>query len=159
MSGQPVKISFIGYPRVGKTTLIELISGKKPRLNYFPTIGLDLKRISFEEHEIALWDLAGHKNFLPMWSQFITGSILIFVITDSTPQNVLQSKMIIEWLKRKDSFNILAIANKQDLEGAMSADRVANVLDVPTYPLVAVEPSERGDFLQLLRKLLSKLFR
>jgi hypothetical protein len=49
-------------------------------------------------------------------------------------------------LARKQNTRIIAIANKQDMDGHMSAERVENILQVPTYPMVAIEEKNKENF-------------
>ncbi|MFX0137974.1 MAG: hypothetical protein ACFFDN_30310, partial [Candidatus Hodarchaeota archaeon] len=65
---------------------------------------------------------------------------------DSTPKNVLQTKQMVDMLARKQNTRIIAIANKQDMDGHMSAKRVENLLQVPTYPMVAIEEKNKDNF-------------
>ncbi len=76
-------------------------------------------------------------------------------MTDSSPTGVLKTRMIIDWLKKRednggDEMSIIAIANKQDLPGAMKAKRVEDVLHVPTYPMVAIDTQYREELLELI---------
>ncbi|MHA1783651.1 MAG: ADP-ribosylation factor-like protein [Candidatus Helarchaeota archaeon] len=151
-----VKVSFIGYPAVGKSTLMKLLAGASPSLDYMPTMGLDFGSVKLGEHEIKLWDIGGQRQFEPLWNSFLQGSYLAVVVTDSTPQNVLQSKQIIDFIIRKNSkCRIIAIANKQDMDGKMKAKTVEDVLQVPTYPIVAIEEQnqEKMKFI-LIKELL-----
>ena len=66
-------------------------------------------------------------------------------VTDSTPKNVLQTKQMVNMLARKQNTRIIAIANKQDMDGHMSAERVENLLQVPTYPMVAIEEKNKDN--------------
>ncbi|MHA1595476.1 MAG: ADP-ribosylation factor-like protein [Candidatus Baldrarchaeia archaeon] len=152
-----VKVSFVGLPGVGKTTIIKLLTGAPPPLEYRPTIGFDLGKISFGEHEVSLFDLAGHERFRTLWPQILKGSTLVILVTDSTPVNVLQSKKILEELKKIDGYRVIAIANKQDLPGAMKPNRVQDLLEVPTYGLVAIDPRERVKMYHILMKEFKKL--
>ncbi len=155
--GVSVKVSFLGYPSVGKSTLIKLLSGQVPPLDYKPTIGLDFGSLQFGEHEVKLWDIGGQSAFQPFWNQYLNGSYLVFVVTDSTPQNVLQTKQLVEWLNREHKgVRVIALANKQDIDGHFSAERVENVLHVPTYGITAIEPRERDKLYYILVKELLK---
>jgi small GTP-binding protein len=155
--GVSVKVSFLGYPSVGKSTLIKLLSGYIPSLDYKPTIGLDFGSLQFGEHEVKLWDIGGQSAFQPFWNNYLNGSYLVFVVTDSTPQNVLQTKQLIEWLNRtQKGVRVVALANKQDIDGHFDAKRVANVLQVPTYGLVGIEPHQREKLQFILIKELLK---
>ena len=138
-----VKVSFIGTPAVGKSTLMKLLAGTSPSLDYIPTMGLDFGSVKLGEHEIKLWDIGGQKQFESLWNSFLQGSYLTVVVTDSSPQNVLQSKRIVDMLVRKKNCRVIAIANKQDMEGHLNSKRVEDVLHVPTYPIVAIEENNQ----------------
>lgn len=141
------KIAFIGYPRVGKSTLLKMATGFKPPLEYKPTIGLDIGKMNLcNSVKGVLWDIGGQKNFKPLWDSFLEGADLIVTVTDSTPTNVLQTKQILDMVVRKHNTRIIAIANKQDQDGRMDAKRVEDVLQVPTYPMVAIEEKNQDNF-------------
>ncbi len=154
-----IKIAFVGYPAVGKTSIINLLLGKAPQLEYKPTIGLDFGqrfiKSTLGEHELNLWDFGGQSNFWPKWNFYLLATKLCIVVTDSSPTGVLKTRMIIDWLKKRednggDEMSIIAIANKQDLPGAMKAKRVEDVLHVPTYPMVAIDTQYREELLELI---------
>ena len=148
-----VKVSFIGCPAVGKSTLMKLLAGATPSLDYYPTMGLDFGSVKLGEHEIKLWDIGGQKKFEPLWNAFLQGTYLAVVVTDSSPQNVLQSKQIVDMILRKNSnCRIIAIANKQDVDGSMKAQRVEDVLQVPTYPIIAIEEQNQEKIKYILIK-------
>lgn len=155
--GVSVKVSFLGAPSVGKSTLIKLLSGQLPPLEYKPTIGLDFGSLQFGEHEVKLWDIGGQEAFKPFWNQYLNGSYLVCVVTDSTPQNVLQTKQLIEWLGRtQKNARVIALANKQDIDGHFNAKRVENVLQVPTYGITAIDPKQKEKlYYVLIKELLS----
>ncbi|MHA1301033.1 MAG: ADP-ribosylation factor-like protein [Candidatus Helarchaeota archaeon] len=145
------KIAFIGYPRVGKSTLLKMASGNRPPLDYKPTIGLDLGNMRLcDSVNGVIWDIGGQKNFQPLWDSFLSGADLVVTVTDSTPKNVLQTKQIVDMIARKHNARIIAIANKQDQDGHMNAKRVEDVLQVPTYPMVAIEEKNKDNFQMII---------
>ena len=155
-----IKVAFIGYPKVGKTSMINLLLGKAPQLEYRPTIGLNFGQKMIKsmlgEHELNLWDFGGQKNFWPMYNSYLLNTKLCVVVTNSTAKGVLQTKMIIDWLNKRDenggdNMRIIAMANKQDLPGAMAAERVENVLRVTTYPVIAIDPFYRENVIEILK--------
>ena len=151
------KVAFIGFPKVGKSTLLKMATGFKPPLDYKPTIGLDLGNMKLcNTVSSVIWDIGGQKNFQPLWDGFLEGANLIVTVTDSTPQNVLQTKQIIESLTRKHNTRIIAVANKQDQDGHMDAKRVEDVLNVPTYPMVAIEEKNKENFKMVIIEELIK---
>ena len=60
------------------------------------------------------------------------------------------SKTLVE-----DSCEIVALANKQDLQGHMSADRVEDILHIPTFPMVAIDKNNRQRVVELINTLMS----
>ncbi|MHA1794306.1 MAG: ADP-ribosylation factor-like protein [Promethearchaeota archaeon] len=150
------KVSFLGAPAVGKTTLLKLLSGQQIPNQYIPTQGFDRKFVEFNGNSIFTWDFGGQRGFLPFYRDYFMGSDLIIVVTDSTPINVLKTKQLVEWARKihedESDCNIIAIANKQDLNGHMSADRVANVLGIPAYPMIATNTRNREELLKIIKR-------
>ncbi|GAB4308084.1 MAG: hypothetical protein Kow0069_06030 [Promethearchaeota archaeon] len=147
------KISFVGLPAVGKTTLLKLLTGRTIDGTYVPTQGFDLGRVRFGRHVIRAWDFGGQKKFVKVHlEQFVYGSDVVFVVTDSTPRNVLASRELVEFVRELagDECRIVALANKQDLPGHMAASRVEDVLQVPVHPTVALDPSCREKVAQII---------
>ncbi len=158
-----VKITFIGAPAVGKTTMLKLLSEETIDRLYLPTHGFDLKTVKFNDYYLRIWDLAGQKNYLKTYSKdYLLGSDIIFIVTDSTPRNVLTSRDLINYACHfvgKDC-PIIAIANKQDLvkrDGRMDAKRVEDILRVKTHGLTAINPSERLRLVKIIKKELDKV--
>jgi small GTP-binding protein len=154
------KCAILGAPAVGKTTLLKLLEGKDITGQYIPTQGFDRGAIKMgRNNKIVAWDFGGQAAFYDFWKQYILGSDIIVVVTDSTPVNVLQTKQLIEWAKRlteDDDTNIIAIANKQDLPDAMSPDRVSNLLGVPAYPLIATDTDNQEKMYAILKQSLKR---
>lgn len=152
------KISIIGTPAVGKTTLTKLIRGQQISGKYNPTMGFNLKSTNISQVKFNLWDFGGQKSFLKQHlTKYIHGSDIIFVVTDSTPKNVLTTKELLEHSKSlvEDSCEIVAIANKQDLEGHLSPERIEDVLQISTFPMVAIDKNNRMRIVELIDTLMN----
>ncbi len=154
--GKLSKISFIGCPAVGKTTLMKLLTCKKMSGHYTPTQGFDLATLNLDGTSFKIWDFGGQKAYIKnQMKQFIVGSDIIFVVTDSTPKNVLTTKELVEYAQELDSnTRIVALANKQDLPGHMSPSRVEDVLHIPTFPSIAISEEQREYLLNVILKLI-----
>ena len=57
-----VKISFVGAPADGKTTILKLLSEKTIDRTYIPTMGLDQKTVKFGKFNLKVWDFGGKKH-------------------------------------------------------------------------------------------------
>jgi len=158
-----VKITLIGSPAVGKTTMLRLLARETIDKLYFPTHGLDLKTVKFDDYILRVWDLAGQESYFKTYSKdYLLGTDIIFIVTDSSPRNVLNSRELINYACHfvGKECPIIAIANKQDLvktDGRMDAKRVEDILHVKTYGLTAINPSERIRLMNIIKKELDQI--
>jgi small GTP-binding protein len=155
-----LKVSLVGEGGVGKTTLLKLLKEGDPPTEYVPTIALSIEQIEatrYGTYKIILWDFAGQERFRRLWAIYFRGSDIVFLITDSTLNNVLATKAILDII-RKDApgVPVWAIANKQDLEGALSPSLVERLLGVPTFGMVAVNPEKRAEMMRILLDAVEK---
>ena len=159
------KISFIGYPAVGKTTMLKLLSKDNLDKMYIPTQGFDLKTVKLGKYHIKVWDHGGQTSYLSNLEDYLAGSDIVFIVTDSTPRNVLNSKKLIEITNKllDDECPIIAIANKQDLckneEGRMSQKLVEDLLQIKTFGLTAINSTERLKLLKIIENELNQILK
>ncbi|MFO8020071.1 MAG: ADP-ribosylation factor-like protein [Promethearchaeia archaeon] len=160
-----VKISLIGQPGVGKTTMMKLIAEKEINRVYLPTQGFDLKTVKFGNYNLKVWDFGGQKNYLKRYmKEYLIGSDLVFIVTDSSPRNVLTSRELIDFTNNivGSECKIVAVANKQDLvkkDGRMSSSRVEDVLHVETLGLTAIDPSQRSKLMKHIKTELENVLK
>ncbi len=150
-----VKVAILGYAGVGKTTTLHLLRGETLPLIHDPTIGVSIKKLpeEVENANIVLWDLAGQSRFSILWAKMIANAQVVIIVTDSTLENVLRSKKLVSLVKEEvPDAKIIGIANKQDLPTALTAERVGQILGIPTYELVAIDISYRDRLIQIIRK-------
>jgi len=158
-----IKITLIGSPAVGKTTMLRLLARETIDKLYLPTHGLDLKTVKFDDYILRVWDLAGQESYFKTYSKdYLLGTDIIFIVTDSSPRNVLNSRELINYACHfvGKECPIIAIANKQDLvktDGRMEAKRVEDILHVKTYGLTAINPSERIRLMNIIKKELDQI--
>ena len=121
-------------------------------------MGFNLKSANIDEVKFNIWDFGGQKQFLKQHlTKYVHGSDIIFVVTDSTPKNVLTTKELLEHARNlvDDSCEIVAIANKQDLPGHLDPGRVEDVLQTSTFPMVAIDKSNRARMVELINTLMN----
>lgn len=158
-----MKITFIGSPAVGKTTMLKLLSKNSVDRLYLPTHGFDLKTVKLDDYYLKVWDMGGQRSYFKAYSKdYLLGSDVIFIVTDSTPRNVLNSRELINYATHfvGKECPIIAIANKQDLQksdGRMSPNRVEDILRVKTYGFSAINPHNRIKLMDIIRKELKQI--
>ena len=152
------KISLVGSPAVGKSTLTKMIRGQQISGKYNPTMGFNLGSTVVKGISFRLWDFGGQKAFIKQHlSKYLQGSDIVFVITDSTPKNVLTTKELLDHCKTlvDEGCEVVAIANKQDMPGHMTPERVEDVLQIPTFPMIAIDKNNRQRMVELINTLMS----
>ena len=134
-----LKIVLLGSGGVGKTTISKLLKGETIPIEHIPTIGAGISELLISgEVKLMVWDIAGQNRFRQIWEDFISGADIIFLVTDSTPDNLKETKTIYLLYKEKvePNCNFYAIANKQDLPNAISPKAVEEELNIKTKKLL-----------------------
>ncbi len=142
-----VKVALMGSGFAGKSTIIRLLTDGTPKLetNYHPTAGMDCGTLTLNDRtKVTLVEMGGQSHFEFLWPEFMKGSSMVVVVTESTPKAVLQTRQLLEKYKAElAGRRVIAIANKQDIPGSMKPESVQDLLGIPTYGLVAIDPKER----------------
>jgi small GTP-binding protein len=142
-----VKVALMGSGFAGKSTLIRLLTDKTKKLDckYSPTAGMDCGTITLDNNtKVTLVEMGGQTHFEFLWSDFMKGSKMVVVVTESSPKAVLKTRQLLtKYRQQLDGMKLIAIANKQDLPGSMKPESVQDLLGIPTYGMVAIDPKER----------------
>ena len=149
------KAVLIGEAGVGKSTLSRMLRCK-PVANFrrTPTIGVNIEQVKTDNGNMCLWDLGGQRRFQFMWDEFMRGSELTILVTDSSAANVMMTKDIIERHMNNSAAKIIAIANKQDLKGTMKPGEIEAALGVPTFGMIGIDSQNEKKLKQIIEKSL-----
>jgi len=155
----PVKVCLAGHGGTGKTTLLELATmpSKGPPQEYIPTFFGDkaLLKADFDPYIFSMFDLGGQDRFVQEWSKIIRSGSMVVIVTDSTQENIDWTKRVAYPVLKSELpyARVIAIANKQDLPGALSPEVVGKRLGIPSYGMQANQANFRDRWLQLLKSL------
>ncbi|MFW9793151.1 MAG: ADP-ribosylation factor-like protein [Candidatus Thorarchaeota archaeon] len=155
------KVSFVGSGGVGKSTLLRLLFGKEPAPGgYVPTINVAVdssETIQFGTFLVTVWDFAGQAVFQDLWSFYFSGTDVIFLITDSSFRNVMQTKSLLRNIRKEaPAVPLFIIANKQDLPESMKSEKIKRLLGAPTFAMVATDKTRREEFIRLMLEVSAK---
>ncbi|HUX98011.1 MAG TPA: ADP-ribosylation factor-like protein [Candidatus Deferrimicrobium sp.] len=149
------KVSVMGLPGVGKSSLIKLLSDQSVPHEYVPTVGIDFGDTKIGNFKVSLWDLGGQDQFRFMWDSFVPGSSTILLVTDSTIAGVQKTKELVAKYSNFKGAKLLVIANKQDLPGALSPSEVESILGAETHGLVALNANSKSYLFKVLQQQFS----
>ncbi len=146
------KVCFLGNSGVGKSSLVSLLQGRDVLKERSPTVGLEIETTNLGPlGKYSVWDFGGQERYKFMWQDFLRGAGLTVLVTDSTEEDISKSKEIYERLSRNIGSKIIAIANKQDLPGALSANDIQKKLGgIKTYGMSAIRKELRGRIKNIL---------
>ncbi|MFX1538629.1 MAG: ADP-ribosylation factor family protein [Promethearchaeota archaeon] len=134
---QTVKVSWLGLDHAGKTTIIRrLTEGEFDETINQRTLGMNVDEIKTGRVKMVTWDIGGQETFRDsLWMSYMEGSMGVVFVVDSADHRRFPEARRELWRyvirnKRVTDIPILVLANKQDLEGALSAGQVARSLDL-----------------------------
>jgi small GTP-binding protein len=149
------KIAVVGFAGVGKTTIKKLIKMDEIPLQHVPTITGEIATIKIGKLFFRLFDFAGQEQFRFLWKSFIKESDAVLIVTDSTKENVDNSKFFLELRAEEVPYARAAIiGNKQDIPGALSIGEIEAVTGLRTYPMVANRKENRNKMIRIIADIL-----
>ncbi|XP_073297771.1 uncharacterized protein [Primulina huaijiensis] len=133
-------VLILGIDKAGKTTLLERLKSQYSNLEglppdrIVPTVGLNIGRVEVSNTKLVFWDLGGQPGLRSIWEKYYEEAhAVIFVVDAACPSRFEDSKSALEKVLRHEDLQgapLLILANKQDLEEAVSSDELARYLDL-----------------------------
>lgn len=153
-------IALAGGTGVGKTSLLHLLMGKEPPASDTPTIALNtelIERIRFGNYELVVFDFAGQEQYRKLWD--FSGANLVFLLTDSTLVNIVESNKILAGVTAKyPETPLVVVANKQDKSEALDPSAISKVMQREVHTMVAIDLAFRESLLRLIIRILCDQF-
>lgn len=123
-----LKITIVGLPNAGKTTLVRAISGEDTEAPTVPTIGARSSSTRVENVDFVVYDIGGHQMNEYLWTVYSkTSNAILYVLDAADQEAIAASDLQLESLMKNEelsSIPILVIANKEDLPEALKTNEI-----------------------------------
>ncbi|CAD5120819.1 DgyrCDS9377 [Dimorphilus gyrociliatus] len=101
-------------------------------LLFFTAIGFNVETVTFKNLKFQVWDLGGQTSIRPYWRCYYSNTDAIIYVVDSMDRDRIgiSKQELISMLEEDELKNaiLVVLANKQDIEGAMSVSEVSQAL-------------------------------
>lgn len=141
-----LKISFIGLDQAGKSSVLKRILDEDFNEFYNKrTVGMEVFKIDTSGLQFIAWDIGGQQAFREtVWQTYLLGSKAIIYVIDATDLKRLQeAKAELEKYvfnnSTLSSVPVLILANKQDLNPALSSEEIELFLKLKQYQTGAIK--------------------
>ena len=134
-SEKELRLLMVGLDNAGKTTIVKRINGEDVS-TISPTLGFNIKTMSFLGYRLNIWDVGGQKTLRSYWRNYYEATDgLVWVVDSADGRRMHDCKEELHTLLSEEKLagaSLLILANKQDIPGALSKDEIAVVLGLET---------------------------
>merc|ERR1712141_519341 len=122
------RILILGLDNAGKTTILYRLQVDEV-VQTIPTIGFNVETVKYKNIKFQVWDLGGQTSIRPYWRCYYPNTNAIIYVVDSADRDrmgISKQELVsmLEEEELKDAV-LVVLANKQDIEGAMTVTEVA----------------------------------
>ena len=124
-----VRILMVGLDAAGKTTILyQLKMGETVKT--IPTIGFNVETLDYKGLNFTVWDVGGQDKIRVLWKHYYQNTDGLIFVVDSNDRDRIEDaaeelkKMLAE--EELKDCAVLVMANKQDLNGALSPNDVTD---------------------------------
>ncbi|KAF8334917.1 GTP-binding protein [Cantharellus anzutake] len=128
-----MRILFLGLDNAGKTTILKRLNGDDIG-SVSPTLGFEIKTFIHGKYTLNIWDVGGQRTLRPYWRNYFEQTdALVWVVDSSDRLRMQDCKEELHSLLQEDRLagaSLIVLANKQDLNGAMTDAEIKEALDL-----------------------------
>jgi len=122
-----------GLDNAGKTTILKRLNGDNIN-DTSPTLGFEIKTFIHGKYTLNIWDVGGQRTLRPYWRNYFEQTDALVWVVDSADQiRMSDCRDELHSLLKEDRLvgaSLLVLANKQDLEGAMTDSEISEALQL-----------------------------
>ncbi|CAF1090173.1 unnamed protein product [Rotaria magnacalcarata] len=134
----PKRIIMLGLDNAGKTTILYRMK-RTEDFHTVPTIGFNVETISpCRGISLTVWDVGGQDHLRTLWHHYfdnVDGLVFVIDSTDSRRLHIARAEL--EGIYQHDAMThvpLIVLANKQDTDDALSAEDIAEKLNLLAWP-------------------------
>lgn len=156
------KVLVTGPYNAGKSSFVQALSTTSVSVDRAgTTIALDHGHVVYKGFSADIFGTPGQERFDPILKLLGGKSMGVFLIVDSTkPEEFGRARDMLE-ITKTYGLPFVIVANKQDLEGALSPEEIRKATkvggDVPIIPCVAIKKKGVFDALEALLNIVTKV--
>eukprot|EP00762_Andalucia_godoyi_P002056 ANDGO_02573.mRNA.1 ADP-ribosylation factor-like protein 2 len=128
-----MRLLILGLDNAGKTTILKRFNGEDIH-TISPTLGFNIKTLEHKGYKLNVWDVGGQKTIRSYWRNYFEQTDgLIWVVDSADRRRLLDCFAELQTVlgeERLSGATLLVFANKQDLQGAMTAKEIAEALEL-----------------------------
>lgn len=128
-----VRLLMLGLDNAGKTTILKKFNGEDID-TISPTLGFNIKTLEHRGFKLNIWDVGGQKSLRSYWRNYFESTDGLIWVVDCADRMRLQDckqelqNLLVE--ERLAGATLLVFANKQDLPGALPAEKIRELMDL-----------------------------
>jgi len=129
-----MRLLVLGLDNAGKSTVVKLFRGERDVHGASPTVGFDIHSLEHLGYRLNIWDIGGQDSIRAYWRNYFEQTDGLIWVVDSADIDRLDlcraelTTLLTE--ERLAGASLLVLANKQDLDGALSAEGLAEQLSL-----------------------------
>lgn len=128
-----MRLLILGLDNAGKTTILRKFCGE-PIDTIEPTLGFNIKTLEYSGYNLNLWDVGGQKSIRAYWRNYFEATDGLIWVVDSADRMRLdlcrQELVSLLGQEKLAGASVLILANKQDMEGALNGEGIAQALEL-----------------------------
>ncbi|GAB1599182.1 ADP-ribosylation factor-like protein 5B [Argonauta hians] len=127
------KVIIVGLDNAGKTTILYQFLMNEV-VHTSPTIGSNVEEVIWKNIRFLMWDIGGQESLRSAWNTYYTNAEFVILVVDSCDRERLSitKQELYTMLAHEDlrKSAMLILANKQDIQGSMSAAEISQQLNL-----------------------------
>jgi len=131
LGSREMRILILGLDGAGKTTILYRLQVGEV-VTTIPTIGFNVEQVTFKNLRFQVWDLGGQTSIRPYWRCYFSNTDAIIYVVDSADKDRIgvSKHELVSMLEEEELKKaiLVVLANKQDIEGALSVAEVHQAL-------------------------------